>query len=310
MKFVLRAVSVLTLVVSTTLLGSAAQPAKPLPPKSIRVQAATTAFNISWSRVPRVNAYEITDGVTTRKVAARPTHYAWGAPAGQYECFRVRSVRGKASSAWVPANTYACATMAGMSFPWPKGTSLNIGPYALHGDNVGALTDDRNPQLSFTFSNPLDLTALDIVLDPVDSSPGQSSQVVTAVAVGKVLAVSQGCRTVLIDHSFGPDGPLWVMYTHVWDATVKAGDNLNRGDPLGPVRNDNPPSSTCKGLYSDAFHVHLALIHPDSATTGTFVTLKGKAFCRTNVVGTLPNSGQVVLSNLTTTAQQPFTVPC
>ncbi len=116
--------------------------AAPSAPTGVAVTADETGFRVTWKDVRDDRGYQVTNGVETRSVASNSRSYFWTEDAGKYMCFRVRSVNGKRYSPWAPADGYVCATLPGMRLPWPKGTTLSIGPKALHGDNFSSIQDD------------------------------------------------------------------------------------------------------------------------------------------------------------------------
>lgn len=297
--------------------------AAPPAPVVNAVTTQTNGYTVSWQNVQGETRYEVALWVpgdtgimwkSTRKVARDSTSYFWSAGPGQLMCFQVRAVNTSGSSSWSPPIPMCGSTQPGWRFPWPKGTKAYVGPKNLHGDNFSKIIDPSDSRISYTMSNPLSETALDIVLDPPNSSPSTPSQIsATSIAWGKVLAVWPDCRLVLIDHSKVPNLDWsWALYLHLTNITVHAGQVVEAGYPLGKVRNDEKgddgkPTNTCN-VDSTEHHVHLALIRSYTQSSGAYETLRGHYFCRKNEV--LWEPPNVVLSGLTTATGQVFSTPC
>lgn len=92
----------------------AAAQSRPSAPSGLRVKAtANNTFLLTWrDNSSNESGFEITDGISFRRVGANDTADVWHVTPGTYKCFRVRAFNSAGGSAWEPSTSpyYRCAT--------------------------------------------------------------------------------------------------------------------------------------------------------------------------------------------------------
>lgn len=305
--------AVVVLVGSGTVLGSPAFAAT-APPTHFTVGAISTGqMRLTWHRAAGdVAGYEVFNGNESRMVqpsaGSSTVSYVWGGMRPeQYMCFRIRT-RGAESSTWVPDgvddSAYRCAFTPRSdddlhSLPL-AGLGAAVGIEKLHGANFNPIRDDSSGR-EYRFANPGDSLSIDVLARP------RLAADVTAVRSGIVRAVWRACDLVLVN-----SGDLWWIYMHVKPKPgVALGYAVERGVAFAELVPPYPASNghynpTCKGQYSDAYHVHLAAAKPVGAYTAQYVSLEGMRFCGHPLWSIGDN---VILEGLTVRTNQEFTIP-
>lgn len=166
----------------------------------------------------------------------------------------------------------AVTTQSAWGLPFLPGTIAVLAP-GLHDRNWGSLLDDMRPDPAyFTL---LDASRTDTSLDFI---PVGAHVPVYPLARGVVLAVSNRCHQVLVDHG----SATWVLYAHI-DASVIRDQAVTRATVLGHTTTQVTRESPCGERQASILgvpvgHVHIAFLY-GAGNVGSYVTMVDRRLC-------------------------------
>jgi hypothetical protein len=168
--------------------------------------------------------------------------------------------------------TDTATTQSAWGLPFLPGTIAVLAP-GLHDRNWGSILDDTRPDAAyFTL---LDASRPDASLDLI---PVGARVPVYPLAQGVVLAVSNRCHQVLVDHG----SATWVLYAHI-TASVIRDQAVTRATVLGHTATQVTRESPCGERPASILgvpvgHVHIAFLYGAGAV-GAYVSMVDRRLC-------------------------------